>query len=145
MKDKFSSILEPIAELLTKKRNDYGDNYEEGRDKRGPVAFYLRIEDKLNRIEQLDSNPAQVKEESIEDTLNDIIGYCTLEINYRRGVKTKPTPAVIPKLARCRGSSCYSSLINTENDVEKCTREATTFNRNFKIEHCKWRGEIVEC
>lgn len=81
---KFKEILQPIAELLERKNTDYGNSFDRIRDKRGPVAFYLRIEDKLNRLERLDSASALVTDESIDDTLQDIIGYCTLEINYRR-------------------------------------------------------------
>jgi len=120
MKDKFSSILEPIAELLAKKRNDYGDNYEQGREKRGPVSFYLRIEDKLNRIEQLDSSPAQVKTETIEDTLNDIIGYCTLEINYRREKESSESTRL-----RCADGFCTNEEMVTSKDVTECKNAIT--------------------
>ncbi|SPF51165.1 conserved hypothetical protein [Candidatus Desulfosporosinus infrequens] len=82
--NKFSEILNPIADLIERKNTDYGNSYDQLRDKYGPVGFYIRISDKLNRIEQLDNNPAQVKDEAIEDTIRDIIGYATLELNYRK-------------------------------------------------------------
>lgn len=78
----FDSILYPIAELLHKKNTDYGNSYEKLREKYGPVAFHVRIADKLNRIEQLDKAGALVNE-AITDTIADIIGYCTLELKYR--------------------------------------------------------------
>ena len=80
---KFLAILNPIADLLERKNQDYGSSFYQLRDKYGPVSFYLRIMDKLNRLEQLDQNPARVHDESTEDTLRDIIGYCTLELDYR--------------------------------------------------------------
>lgn len=85
--NKYLSILQPIAELLQKKNTDYGDSYKKLRDEYGAVAFHVRISDKLSRIKQLDSADAQVKEESRRDTLNDIIGYCALEIAYMDGEK----------------------------------------------------------
>lgn len=83
--NKYLSILQPIAELLQKKNTDYGDSYKKLRNEYGAVAFHVRIADKLSRIKQLDSADAQVKEESRRDTLNDIIGYCALEIAYMDG------------------------------------------------------------
>lgn len=80
---KFLEILQPIAELLGRKNADYGKSFDKLREEYGPVSFHLRIADKLNRIKQLDANPAQVKDEAIEDTIRDIIGYCTLELNFR--------------------------------------------------------------
>ena len=45
----------------------------------GNVAYFLRIDDKLNRLKNLmlNNNNAEVNE-SIEDTLKDIIGYTLL-------------------------------------------------------------------
>lgn len=79
----FDVILGQIANLLEKKNHDYGDSYTVLRDKYGPVAFYVRIADKLNRIEQLDRSDQLVDNESIIDTLRDMIGYATLELRYR--------------------------------------------------------------
>ena len=137
MNNRFKSILEPIAELLTKKRNDYGDNYEQGRDKRGPVRFYLRIEDELNRIERLDSNSAQVKTESAEDSLSDIIGYCVLEINYRREERIKLGTATVIEVdnrrikVRCGTGLCSNYHIKNTMDVDDCPR--------ISFSMCKWK------
>lgn len=84
----FSKILNPIAELLRKKNTDYGNIFFKLRDQYGPVGFYVRIADKLARIEQVDDNGALVDETAI-DTLKDMIGYCTLEIAYRTRERTK--------------------------------------------------------
>lgn len=81
--DEFAAILRPLEELLRRKNHDYGDSYAQLRSKYGFVSFLLRVEDKLNRSSVLDSSAAQVSDESIEDTLKDIIGYCTLELRYR--------------------------------------------------------------
>lgn len=82
--NEFMEILVPVAELLQRKNTDYGNSYNETRREFGPVSFLLRINDKVARLKTLTSNEAEVKDESIEDTLGDIIGYCTLELCYRR-------------------------------------------------------------
>ena len=48
------------------------------------MAFLLRINDKFARLKTLTTHEAQVNEESIEDAIADIIGYCTLELRYLR-------------------------------------------------------------
>ena len=45
------------------------------------MAFLLRMNDN-RRLKTLTKRAAQVNDESIEDTLEDIIGYCTLELRY---------------------------------------------------------------
>jgi len=83
--NKFEEILKPIAELLEQKNKAYGNSFDKLRERYGPAAFYIRIADKMGRIENLDNNPDLCcGDESIIDTLNDIIGYCTLEIAYRQ-------------------------------------------------------------
>jgi len=81
---KFEQVLLPIAELLGRKNTDYGNNYDELREEFGSVSFQLRVKDKLNRIKNLDKHEVDVNYESIEDNINDIIGYCTLELLYRK-------------------------------------------------------------
>lgn len=78
----FAKIIEPIAELLERKNTDYGGSYSLLRGKFGPMAFLIRIHDKLNRAEQLYTNEARVADEGLIDTLQDIIGYAVLEIQY---------------------------------------------------------------
>lgn len=82
--DKFEEILQPIAELLAKKEHDYGSSYGLLRTKYGSDSFLIRLADKFNRLEVLTKHESQIKAESIEDTIQDIIGYCTLELRYRR-------------------------------------------------------------
>lgn len=86
-KSRYNLILDPIAELLEKKNIDYGNSYDKLRGEYGPMGFYIRIADKLSRIKQLDIAETQVKDESVEDTIRDIIGYATLELLYRQNKK----------------------------------------------------------
>ena len=80
----FLEILAPVAELLQRKNTDYGNSIDHTRREFGPTAFLLRLDDKYNRIKTLTKQESQVNDESIEDTLSDIIGYCTLELRFRR-------------------------------------------------------------
>ena len=141
---KFLGILQPIAELLERKNQDYGNSFDQLRERYGPVGFYIRVADKLNRIEQLDSNPAQVKSESIEDTLRDIIGYVTLEINYR--MKKKPElvvsgPDTEQGIVKCRGKNCYRREITTKKKMKECLMASLAINPDFS--ECVWNAKGI--
>lgn len=82
--NEFLDILAPVAELLKRKNIDYGSSYDELRDEFGEAAFVIRLYDKFARLKTLTNHEAQVNDESIEDTIADIIGYCTLELRYRQ-------------------------------------------------------------
>ena len=68
-----------IAELVEKKDKDYNSAFYKTLKEYGNLAYFLRIDDKLNRLKNLmlNNNNAEVKE-SVEDTLKDIIGYTLL-------------------------------------------------------------------
>ena len=85
--NEFMEILSPVAELLKRKNTDYGNSYNESRSEFGAVAFLLRINDKFARLKTLTNQEAQVNDESVQDTIADIIGYCTLELSYLRKVQ----------------------------------------------------------
>ena len=77
------NIAMSISELVEKKNKDYGNSFKNTVDKYGVVAYCLRIEDKINRLNTLSTNNEQcVHDENIEDTLNDICGYTLLMIDY---------------------------------------------------------------
>jgi len=82
MKTDFNNIITPIIETLERKRRDYGGSFERLRDEFGEVAFYVRIWDKILRLQQVDKNGDSVGEVAA-DTIKDIIGYCLLELRYR--------------------------------------------------------------
>ena len=68
-----------IAELVEKKDKDYNQAFSKTLKEYGNVAYFLRLDDKLNRLKNLmlNNNNAEVNE-SVEDTLKDIIGYTLL-------------------------------------------------------------------
>lgn len=78
------TIVEETVSLLIRKNRDYGDSYFNLRKEFGPVAFVVRLADKCERLKCLLKNEPQIKEEKEEDTIKDIIGYCLLELYFRK-------------------------------------------------------------
>jgi len=78
-----------VVNLIEEKNRAYGNSYALTRQEFGEVVFLIRLADKFNRLKTLLTNPSiPCRDESIEDTIKDIIGYCLLELEYRHGVKT---------------------------------------------------------
>ena len=79
----FNEILDPIADLLEQKNQNYGDSFTLLRSEFGKISTAIRLQDKVNRIKSIAKNEnTELGDESYEDTLKDIIGYCTLELKY---------------------------------------------------------------
>lgn len=74
------AISDEIQELLNRKNSDYGDD---NLVKYGELGIIIRMSDKLARLENLRTNKidSKVDDETVEDTLKDLAGYC---INYIR-------------------------------------------------------------
>lgn len=85
-KNKFETLArsytENLSETLVAKNADYGNSFSKSYEKHGLVSAVIRLEDKLNRLESLLKNEAQVNE-SIDDTLLDIAGYAILTLIAR--------------------------------------------------------------
>ena len=84
------TIANEIAELVEKKDKDYNSAFSKTLKEYGNVAYFLRIDDKLNRLKNLmlNNNNAEINE-SVEDTLNDIIGYTLLMLKEIKGNNKK--------------------------------------------------------
>ena len=94
-----------IAALVKKKNEDYGGSYYKLRDTYGPTSFLIRLADKTGRLDELLSGKGKkpVSGETIEDTIKDVMGYCLLELQYRKNEKrpaarTRPKPEAQKKL-----------------------------------------------
>ena len=87
--NKIKEIAVEVAELVEKKNKDYGNSFDKTLAEYGDTAYFLRIEDKLSRLKSPSKKEALVADESVEDTLKDIIGYTLLMINNKRN-KQKP-------------------------------------------------------
>ena len=84
------AIMNRIVNLLVRKNHDYGNSFGDQLAEDGPIVFKIRMKDKISRLRTLltpvspsEAAPqSQVKDESIEDTLRDIIGYCILFLHH---------------------------------------------------------------
>ena len=71
-------ILDSLIEQYERKNADYGDSASDTFRRFGAVAYFVRISDKLNRYFTLTASDkkAAVQDESVKDTLGDLITYC---------------------------------------------------------------------
>lgn len=90
--EEIQKIAQDIADLVARKNRDYGNSFDKTMDEYGMTAYFLRLEDKVSRLKSLNKSDTQlVADESIEDTLKDIIGYTLLMINYLRSKEHENT------------------------------------------------------
>ena len=73
--ERFTEITNNMAKTYAAKNHDYGNSFEESLDEFGLVASVVRLGDKMNRTKSLIKKEAQVKDESIKDTLLDMANY----------------------------------------------------------------------
>ncbi len=85
------SILEELEFTLVRKNIDYGNSFDKSLNKWGLPIGAVRIEDKLNRLEQLlnPNHEQQVSDEALEDTVLDLAGYSILLYRYLLNNKEK--------------------------------------------------------
>lgn len=77
----FKRIVNDMAKTYEKKNSDYGDSFGISVRKYGNIAALTRMSDKFNRIENLILNGnAQVKDESLIDSLKDLACYCVMTV-----------------------------------------------------------------
>ena len=92
-----SQICSDILEMYKKKNNDYGDSFARLREI-FDSAILIRLYDKYHRLESLkDGTEQRVNDESVEDTLMDLAGYCILElIEIRLEKQNSKKESVLP-------------------------------------------------
>lgn len=70
-----------LQQTLIKKNTDYGDAFAKRFQKHGILSAFIRMEDKWLRLENLIANKNNnLVDESIEDTVKDLIGYGLLTL-----------------------------------------------------------------
>ena len=82
--DKYKEIADNMIETCIAKNNDYGSSVEDTYEKFGDISYLVRITDKYNRILSLIDKEAEVKNESIDDTILDLSNYCLLWLASRK-------------------------------------------------------------
>ena len=81
----FSGTAEIMTSIYRKKNADYGNSFDQSLDEDGILVAKIRIGDKVRRFLSLTkegAKEAQVKDESISDTLLDLANYCVMTIVY---------------------------------------------------------------
>ena len=73
-------ICNSLNDLYRRKNADYGDSFGKQFEEYGIVSSAIRLEDKFNRFKNLIKNQAQVKDETIEDTLLDLANYAIMTV-----------------------------------------------------------------
>ncbi|RFA36300.1 hypothetical protein CAI16_05340 [Virgibacillus dokdonensis] len=69
------SICKELNNIYKAKNADYGDSFAESYQEWGIISAVVRMDDKMRRLKELAKHDAQVKNESIEDTLLDLANY----------------------------------------------------------------------
>lgn len=78
----FMDITTNMAKTYAAKNHDYGNSFEQSCNKFGIIASVVRLGDKMNRIESLVIKKAEVKDESIRDTLLDLANYAIMTVMW---------------------------------------------------------------
>ena len=79
----FSNILRKMNALYRRKNSDYGDSFKQTMNKFGLVSSIIRLNDKLNRLNNLVTSDKKPEiNESIQDTLLDLANYCVMTLAY---------------------------------------------------------------
>ena len=78
--ERHQEICERLMKIYAAKNKDYGDSFGEGFQEYGLIMPSIRLEDKLRRYKQLIKQEAEVKDESIIDTLLDMANYCIMTV-----------------------------------------------------------------
>lgn len=72
---KQNDIIQKLLDTYRAKNMDYGNSAHTTFVEFGEVATVVRISDKLSRLQSLTTSDAQVKDESVLDTIGDAITY----------------------------------------------------------------------
>jgi len=77
---KIDEIYAKIRTMLIAKNHDYGDSFHYLYEEYGMESILIRLDDKLSRLKSITKQNRYVKDESVKDTLIDIVGYSLLAL-----------------------------------------------------------------
>lgn len=92
-KEKIERQCVALCELLKRKNHDYGDSFAEppylAPNLNVATAAFVRLSDKFKRLQTLVARNAECRDETLQDTLRDVAGYCVLLLaHFDGGVPT---------------------------------------------------------
>ena len=76
----FREITDYMYQIYEKKNADYGDSFSKTFEEFGLTSSAVRLNDKMERFKKLIKQDAQVKDETIKDTLLDLANYAVLTL-----------------------------------------------------------------
>lgn len=77
---RYDEVVNEARLLYEAKNKDYGDSFSNLYEKFGLSASAVRIYDKTNRLITLVGKEAEVKDESVRDTLIDLANYAIMTV-----------------------------------------------------------------
>lgn len=95
--DRFEELTIKMADTYRAKNHDYGDSFGQSIKEFGLVAAAVRMNDKMNRFKTLINKSAQVKDESIRDTLLDLANYAIMTVVEMDKAKDEQCQKDIPR------------------------------------------------
>jgi hypothetical protein len=78
--DLHREVIEEIHTTFKIKNADYGNSFGEQYEEYGLLSAVIRLDDKMRRLKQLMKQSAQVKDESIRDTVLDLSNYAIMTV-----------------------------------------------------------------
>jgi hypothetical protein len=78
--ERHREIIEEIHKTFIIKNADYGNSFGEQFEEHGLLSAIIRLDDKMRRLKQLNKQQAQVKDESIRDTVLDLANYAIMTV-----------------------------------------------------------------
>ena len=73
-----SDLMRQIHDTYVKKNKAYGNSFDRSVERWGYTAALVRMEDKMNRLEQLLVGNAEANDEAAEDTALDLANYSVM-------------------------------------------------------------------
>jgi hypothetical protein len=116
---KHADICKALNGLYQRKNADYGDSFGKSYTEYGMTMACIRLEDKLNRLKSLCKNEAQVKDESLEDTLMDLANYAIMTL-VERTAHDEPVKGDHCEACSINNPSCLCNKCSKDND-DCCT------------------------
>lgn len=73
-------LIEEIHNTYKIKNADYGNSFGDQFEEHGLLSAVIRLDDKMRRLKTLSKQEAQVKDESIRDTVLDLANYAIMTV-----------------------------------------------------------------
>jgi hypothetical protein len=85
--ERIAELCDEVKDLLIRKNNDYDNSFSKSFEEYGILSGKFRIDDKINRLNNLIKGAKDSVGESVEDTLIDLAGYALLTLAELRKSK----------------------------------------------------------